>query len=70
MSRWGAGPGAWFTARYPGNCSRCGTEFGEDFRIRSDGHGGYECCVDDDASEGEQPAQTRFVGTSDDEMGY
>lgn len=41
------GPGPWFTASYPGECSGCGFEYNEGVIIRADGSGGWEaeeCC--------------------------
>jgi hypothetical protein len=42
--------GPWFTAAYPGACSRCGTGFEPGDEIRAGGHGGYlpECCGEDE----------------------
>ncbi|HEX8005209.1 MAG TPA: hypothetical protein VF482_02135 [Trebonia sp.] len=40
------GPGAWFMARYVGECSSCNAGFLPGDEIRADGSGGYEgrCC--------------------------
>lgn len=42
--------GPWVRATWPGDCSGCGDEFGEDDEIRADGSGGWEarCCDDDE----------------------
>lgn len=45
------GPGPWFEANYPGECSACDERHIEPGdRIRADGYGGYEHedCADDD----------------------
>jgi hypothetical protein len=47
------GPGPWFTAQYPGRCTRCRTEFVAGDQIRADGNGGYldSRCGEDQADE-------------------
>lgn len=54
-------PGPWFSARYPGDCARCGGEFLTGERIRADGAGGYECCVETTGDEelGFQPLKPK-----------
>lgn len=62
-------PGPWFTATYGGRCPNCGAPYEEGARIRATGHGGYECCEPDDTPV-PPTSDTRFVGTTDDEMGF
>ena len=66
-------PGPWFAARYRGDCSNCSAPFDKGDTIRSDGEGGWEatCCADTaDNGEPTPLRRARFVGTTDEEMGY
>jgi hypothetical protein len=62
-------PGPWFTATYSGRCPNCRQPYEEGDRIRATGHGGYECCEDDPAA-AQAMQSDRYVGTTDDEMGF
>lgn len=47
------GPGPWFTAQLPGECSAGGEEITGGDTIRADGSGGWECqeCVEEEAED-------------------
>jgi hypothetical protein len=74
-----SGPGPWFVAQLEGNCSRCGDLIEPGDTIRADGWGSWECCDEEENSEiaaaiaeahAEREAAQRYVGTSDEEMGF
>lgn len=67
-----SGPGPWFIAARAGACSDCGHPFDEGDEIRADGWGsweGRECRIHHNEYRGVTAAE-RYVGTSDEEMGF